>query len=84
MFHSVANSDYRPLTTTLIFMTNVLSIDVNVTLIDDDLVEGDEKFRARLVIITSGLSAELFPRDTANVTIIDDDSKKYTLSDINL
>ena len=49
-------------------------ITVNIELINDNLVEGDEDFMVLLQIMDTGRNIELF-KDNAIVTIVDDDSK---------
>lgn len=71
----VAGDDYEPIDTILTFSETVITISINVTLINDGFVEGDEDFQARLEILTAGTNAELFPDDLAPVKILDDDSK---------
>ena len=48
---------------------------VNITLINDGSVEVRENFRVRIRLVLSGQNVGLF-RETATVSIIDDDSKK--------
>ena len=55
------------------FSETVTNITVNVTLLDDNDLEGDEDFRAQLS--TSLGSNVKLPRQDAIVTIVDDDSK---------
>ena len=67
--------DYLPITNEqLTFTSDVNEISVNVTLLDDSIVEYDESFLASLTLVTTGTNAVLV-RDAENVTIIDDDSK---------
>ena len=67
--------DYLPITNEqLTFTSDVNEISVNVTLLDDSIVEYDESFLASLTLVTTGTNAVLV-RDAENVLIIDDDSK---------
>ena len=70
---SIAGVDYRPLDKTLMFSETVTVITVNVTLLDDNALEGDEDFRAQLS--TSSGSNVRLSRPEAIITIVDDDSK---------
>ena len=72
IFLSIAGADYRPLDVTLTFSETVTEITVNVTLLNDNTLEGDEDFKARLSTI-SGSNIGLGP--DAIITIVDDDSK---------
>ena len=69
----VVDVDYEPVNTTLTFSASMRTISFNVTVIDDDLVEGDETLTMRLEILTVGNIALIQP--TAPVTILDDDSE---------
>ncbi len=60
----------------LIFNEDIERIDINVTLRDDTIVEGNEDFLARLEILTQA-TVTLSPDDNAIVTIVDDDSKSW-------
>ena len=71
-FLSIAGVDYRPLDETLTFSETVTEITVNVALSDDNALEGDEDFNARLST-SSGSNVGLGP--DAIITIVDDDSK---------
>ena len=72
-FLSIAGVDYRPLAETLTFGETVTVITVNITLLDDNALEGDEDFNAQLSTI-SGSNVGL-PDPDAIITIVDDDSK---------
>ena len=61
------------------FSEDVLEIAINVTLINDQLVEGTEQFLARLEILATGIVASLVPDDNALVNILDDGDGKQTL-----
>lgn len=47
---------------------------MNVVLINDDTVEGNENFQCRLTIVTTGTTAAASP-SVADVTILDDERK---------
>ena len=71
-FLSIAGVDYRPLDVTLTFSESVTVITVNITLLNDNTLEGDEDFKARLSTHSGsnvGLGMD------AIITIVDDDSK---------
>ena len=72
IFLSIAGVDYRPLDVTLTFSESVTMITVNISLLDDNTLEGDEDFRAQLST-NSGSNVGVGP--DAIITIIDDDSK---------
>ena len=72
IFLSIADVDYSPLDKTLNFSEIVTKIVVNVTLLNDSALEGDEVFKARLST-SSGSNVVLGP--DAIITIVDDDSK---------
>ena len=55
------------------FSEAVTVITVNVTLLDDNALEGDEDFKAQLS--TSSGSNVILPSPEAILTIVDDDSK---------
>ena len=60
--------DYLPITNEqLTFTSDVNEISVNVTLLDDSIVEYDESFLASLTLVTTGTNAVLV-RDAENVT----------------
>ena len=70
----IAPGDYIPVDELLTFSDSITTIEVNVTLIDDDSLEENEIFRGRLSINTSATVAAVNPF-LADVTILDDDSK---------
>ena len=70
----IAPGDYLPVDELLTFSDSVTTIEVDVTLIDDDSLEGNEIFQGRLAISTSATVATVNPF-LADVTILDDDSK---------
>ena len=69
----IAPDDYIPVDELLTFSDSVTTIEVNVTLIDDDSLEENEIFRGRLSIFNSSTVAAVNP-SLADVTIQDDDS----------
>ena len=73
IFPFIAGVDYRPLDKTLTFSETVTVITVNVILLDDNALEGDEDFKAQLS--TSSGSNVRLPRPDTIITIVDDDSK---------
>ena len=73
IFPSLAGVDYRPLHVTLAFSETITEITVNITLLDDNVVEGDKDFKARLS--TSSGSNVGLPKPDAIITIVDEDSK---------
>ena len=73
IFLFIAGVDYKPLDETLTFSGNVTNITINVTLLDDNDLEGNEDFKAQLSI-SSGSNVGL-PDPDAIITIVDDDSK---------
>ena len=77
-FLSIAGVDYRPLDVTLTFSETVTAIIVNVTLLNDNALEGDEDFKARLST-SSGSNVGLWS-DTI-ITIVDDDGKAHLVLD---
>ena len=72
IFPSIAGVDYRPLNVTLTFSETFNVITVNITLLNDNALEGDEDFKAWLST-NSGSNVGLGP--DAIITIVDDDSK---------
>ena len=56
------------------FSETVTNITVNVTLLDDNALEGDEDFKAQL---SSGSNVRLPDEPEAIITIVDDDSKTF-------
>ena len=73
IFFSIAGVDYTPLDVTLTFSETVTVIIVNITLLDDIALEGDEDFKAQLS--TSSGSNVGLPQPDATITIVDRDSK---------
>ena len=70
----IAPDDYLPVDELLTFSNSITTIEINVTLIDDDSLEENEIFRGRLSINTFATVAAVNPF-LADVTILDDDSK---------
>ena len=80
LIFSAGGIDYVAFSTDLTFNNDVDTISFNITLNDDNLVEGSETFLAHLDIITAGVNITLFPSPDASVTILDDDSKLCNLT----
>ena len=59
---------------TLTFNSVIYKTTINVTLLNDDIVEGDEDFLARLEVPSTEMNVVL-SKDTATITILDDNSK---------
>ena len=76
----VAGSDYQTLTTALTFNSEVKLIDVNVTILDDDIVEFPEVFLSALAIVTMGPAAPdaILNPGTARITIEDEEDSKFS------
>lgn len=79
---ATAGVDYEAITTNLTFAEN--SVDntmqcINVTTIDDTLVEGNEFFTAMLSFVSSGVDVMLGGVEST-VTIVDDDCEYSILS----
>ena len=68
--------DYEPLSINITFSREVSRIDLNVTILDDSIVERTEQFEAQLMAVTMGPNVILNPR-IAQLFILDDpqDSK---------
>ena len=68
--------DYQPLSTDLTFSPTVKRIDINVTILDDSIVELTETFEGQLTAVTAGPNVTLNPR-RVQINILDDpeDSK---------
>ena len=68
--------DYEPLSINLTFSSTVNRININVTILDDIIVELTEIFEGRLTAVTVGPNVTLDPR-RADISILDDpqDSK---------
>ena len=69
----IESSDYTPLNQLLTFNGMVTAIEVNVTLVDDGIVEGNEIFQGMLSVVTPGNIVDVIP--SVSVTILDDDRK---------
>jgi len=70
----VAPEDYQPTTVQLTFSSTVTRLDVNVTLVDDDITEVVEEFQATLQEAVTSTSVFVSP-SVAKAIIEDDDSK---------
>ena len=74
LFSISAGVDYVPLSMDLTFNSQVKRIDLNVTIIDDNIVELNEIFSGRLAVVTMGPNAPqstLNPA-TAQISILDE------------
>ena len=63
--------DYEPLSINLTFNSEITRIDLNVTILDDSIVEMTEQFEGQLTAVTMGLNVVLRPR-IAQLFILDD------------
>ena len=63
--------DYEPLSINLTFNDIITRIDLNVTILDDSIVEMTEQFEGRLTAVTMGPNVILSPR-IAQLFILDD------------
>ena len=70
----IAPGDYLSIDELLTFSDSISTIEVNVTLINDDIFEEDEILQGRLSIFTTGTNAAVIP-SLADVIILDEDSK---------
>ena len=74
----LVGEDYKFLSVNLTFNSTVKIIDVNVTILDDDIVELKELFLGQLTMVTMGPNAsdvQLTPQ-IAQISILDEmDSK---------
>ena len=60
----------------LTFSDEVIKINISVTIVDDTISEGDERFTADLQLVTSDASVLLDPAMTT-ILVLDDDSTYY-------
>ena len=70
-FSISAGFDYEPLSINLTFNSMIMRIDLNVTILDDSIVEMTEQFEARLTAVTTGPNIILSPR-IARIFILED------------
>ncbi len=71
-----AGTDYQSINLNLTFNAGVTEINVPITLLPDNFVEGNELFNTRLTIVTQGLGAMIENNmPIAPVEILDEDSK---------
>ena len=63
--------DYEPLSINLTFNSEITRIDLNVTILDDSIVEMTEQFEAQLTAVTMGPNVILNPQ-IARLFILDD------------
>lgn len=71
---TAAGDDYQMLTRQLEFTSEVTSVNIPITLLDDNIVEGDESFAANIENMANTEDVMLNPA-TAVVTITDDDGE---------
>ena len=69
--------DYILLNQVIIFNEAVSNMSVNVTIINDDLVEDTEMFLVRMSVITSGTDIVFSSSNNIPISIIDNDSESY-------
>ena len=50
---------------------------VNIMVVNDTLTEEDERFQAVLSFISTGINSFFDPSNTADITIVDDDSEQH-------
>jgi len=79
VFNSIGNVDYIPGPyTNIIILPEMLSIEFNVSIIIDDILEGNKAFYLRInsssILHDNVTTGEL---DTASVMILDDDRKYF-------
>ena len=67
-----AEEDFLTLTEILNFSSDESHIDVNITIINDELAESNETF---VIYLNSGAGIELYPYAWTKVIINDDDGK---------
>ena len=85
LFLILVGADYEIFSMDLTFNRLVRRIDLNVTVLDDTIVEQTELFSGQLTVVTIGLHApnsELNPQ-TAYVSILDDGDSKLMCDNIN-
>ena len=75
---SIAGTDFLPLNRILTFNSDISRTTINVTLLNDNIVEGDEDFLARLEVPSTEMDVVL-SKDNATITILDDNSKTSQL-----
>ena len=66
-----AGFDYEPLSINLTFSSTTTRIDLNVTILDDSIVERTEQFEGQLTAVTIGPTVILDPQ-IAQLFILDD------------
>ena len=63
----------------LTFSPSVREVQVSIPITDDNVFEPtEEEFGAQLTLVTTGADVEI-SRPTATVSIVDDDSKHYSM-----
>ena len=77
-----AGEDYSMITTSLTFSHEIRSHNVLVMTMDDDIVEGEERFQVVLSLPTLGSERVTLTNSTTIVTILDDDSELHVFYQI--
>ena len=73
MYFLIAGTDYGGVVTTVTFEPGDTEQFVDISIVNDDVLEGVEMFTATLTIDDSNV--DISSNDTATITITDDDSK---------
>ncbi len=74
----IGGSDYEAINVDLTFNADTTVIDVPITLLVDNFVEGNELFNTRITIVMQDVSAMVENNmPIAAVEIVDDDSKLH-------
>ena len=73
MLSSAAGDDYQSTTTTVTIPAGQTSVDVPVSIIDDNCREEDETFNGELTVAPGQPSVILGSPDQTIITIVDDD-----------
>ena len=67
-------ADYQTVTRTITFSSSVSNVSVQVTIVDDSILESTENFLLNLADPQRQTGVSIMP-STANVTILDNDGK---------
>ena len=81
---AVATEDYLSTAGTLTFTPQNNSSTITVSIVDSDLVEGDERFLVNLTNIQSAGLTVTLARDNSYVTILDDDQATLSIDDVTV
>ena len=73
MYFLIAGTDYGGVVTTVTFEPGDTAQFVDISIVNDDVLEGVEMFTATLT--TDDSNVDISSNDTATITITDDDSK---------